>query len=165
MGRLDHVHIRVPDRAEAARWYSANLGFEPVDDYEFWAEGFEGGPLQMSADGGRTMLALFEAGPGHPMVAQETGVGFSVDADTFMLFARSLPGELRNSRGELLEVDDMVDLDLCWAFDIADPWGNIYELNTYEYERVAAELVVAEGVQPRRHWPKSLLDDYRNAGG
>ncbi len=22
MGRLDHVHIRVPDRAEAAAWYS-----------------------------------------------------------------------------------------------------------------------------------------------
>lgn len=29
--RLDHVHIRVPDRAEAARWYAENLGFEPVD--------------------------------------------------------------------------------------------------------------------------------------
>ena len=30
MGRLDHVHIRVPDRAEAARWYSEHLGFEQV---------------------------------------------------------------------------------------------------------------------------------------
>ena len=28
MGRLDHVHIRVPDRAVAAEWYSAHLGFE-----------------------------------------------------------------------------------------------------------------------------------------
>src|SRR6185295_7342325 len=42
MGRLDHVHIRVPDRAEAARWYSEHLGFEPVGAYEFWATGFEG---------------------------------------------------------------------------------------------------------------------------
>jgi catechol-2,3-dioxygenase len=45
MGRLDHVHIRVPDRAEAARWYASNLGFEPAAAYEFWATGFEGGPL------------------------------------------------------------------------------------------------------------------------
>jgi catechol 2,3-dioxygenase-like lactoylglutathione lyase family enzyme len=44
MGRLDHVHIRVPDRAEAARWYAEHLGFEPVEAYDFWASGFEGGP-------------------------------------------------------------------------------------------------------------------------
>lgn len=31
-----------------------HLGFEPVDTYDFWATGFEGGPLQISADGGRT---------------------------------------------------------------------------------------------------------------
>ena len=66
MGRLDHVHIRVPDRAEAARWYAEHLGFEPVKAFDFWATGFEGGPLQISADGGRTMLALFEASEGHP---------------------------------------------------------------------------------------------------
>ena len=82
MGRLDHVHIRVPDRAEAARWYAEHLGFEPVDTYDFWATGFEGGPLQISADGGKTMLALFEASEGHPMLAQKTGVAFNVDADT-----------------------------------------------------------------------------------
>jgi catechol 2,3-dioxygenase-like lactoylglutathione lyase family enzyme len=61
MGRLDHVHIRVPDRAEAAAWYAKRLGFEPVERFDFWATGFEGGPLQISADGGKTMLALFQA--------------------------------------------------------------------------------------------------------
>ena len=105
MGRLDHVHIRVPDRAEAARWYSEHLGFEPVAAYDFWATGFEGGPLQISADGGRTTLALFEASDGHPMVPQQTGVAFSVDADSFISFARSLPCGIDNSRGEPLVVD------------------------------------------------------------
>ena len=52
LGRLDHVHIRVPDRGEAAAWYRENLGFEPVEQFDFWASGFEGGPLQISADGG-----------------------------------------------------------------------------------------------------------------
>ena len=45
MGRLDHVHIRVPDREVAARWYADYLGFEVVEKYAFWAKGFEGGPL------------------------------------------------------------------------------------------------------------------------
>jgi len=99
MGRLDHVHIRVPDRAEAARWYAEHLGFEPVEAFDFWASGFEGGPLQISADGGRTMLALFEVSEGHPMVPQQTGVAFSVDADSFMSFARSLPCGINNPSG------------------------------------------------------------------
>src|SRR3954470_20947890 len=96
MGRLDHVHIRVPDRAEAARWYAEHLGFEPVEEYDFWASGFEGGPVQISADGGNTTLALFEVSEGHPMVPQQTGVAFSVDAETFIAFARSLPCGLDN---------------------------------------------------------------------
>src|SRR3954454_4045142 len=115
MGRLDHVHIRVPDRAEAARWYAEHLGFEPVEAFDFWATGFEGGPLQISADGGRTMLALFEAGEGHPMVPQQTGVAFSVDADTFMSFARSLPTGIDKGNGEPLALGHPVDLAMCWA--------------------------------------------------
>ena len=91
MGRLDHVHIRVPDRDEAAAWYAKHLGFEPVERFDFWATDVEGGPLQISSDGGATMLALFEAGEGHPMVAQTTGVAFSVDAETFISFTRSSP--------------------------------------------------------------------------
>ena len=134
MGRLDHVHIRVPDRAAAAEWYARHLGFEPVEKFDFWASGVDGGPLQISADGGATMLALFEASAGHPMVPQRTGVAFSVDADTFIEFTRSLPCEIKGPQGRPLEPDDVVDFDLCWAFDLTDPWDNLYELNCYDYE-------------------------------
>lgn len=163
MGRLDHVHIRVPDRADAARWYSEQLGFEPVEQFDFWASGFEGGPLQISADGGRTMLALFEVSAGHPMVAQQTGVAFSVDAETFMSFARSLPRGIDHPRGERLVVTDLVDFDMCWAFDLVDPWGNQYELNCYEYDRVRAELVEADAVTVERYWPRELYEAYHRA--
>lgn len=163
MGRLDHVHIRVPDRAEAAAWYAEHLGFEAVDAYEFWATGFEGGPLQISADGGRTTLALFEATEGHPMIRQETGVAFSVDADTFIAFARSLPNGITDTQGDPLAVTDLVDFDLCWAFELADPWGNRYELNCYEYDRVRADLVEADGIAVERYWPRELFDDYRRS--
>ena len=107
----------------------------------------------MSADGGKTMLALFEAGDGHPMVAQETGVAFSVDASVFIAFALSLPGEINTPDGQPLTPGDVVDLDLCWAFDLADPWGNRYELNCYDYDRVQADFIVPEGIEPVRYWP------------
>ncbi len=158
MGKLDHVHIRVPDRAEAARWYSQHLGFEPVDKFEFWATGFDGGPLQISADGGQTMLALFEASDGHPMIPQETGVAFSVDAETFIEFARSLPGAINNPLGRPLAPNDVIDFDMCWAFELVDPWGNQYELNCYEYDRIKSELVDVDNIEPVRYWPRSLYD-------
>jgi catechol 2,3-dioxygenase-like lactoylglutathione lyase family enzyme len=105
IGRLDHVHIRVPDREVAARWYAEHLGFEPVARFEFWAKGFPGGPLQISADGGKTMLALFEATEGHPMIAQVTGVAFSLDAEDFMAFARALPRGIHHPSGRPLSAE------------------------------------------------------------
>ena len=163
MGRLDHVHIRVPDRAEAAAWYAEHLGFEAVDAYDFWASGFEGGPLQISADGGKTMLALFEVSEGHPMEPQRTGVAFSVDAETFASFARALPCGIDNPSGEPLVITDLIDFDMCWAFDLADPWGNQYELNCYDYDRVRTELVEADAVDVVRYWPREIFVAYRGA--
>jgi catechol 2,3-dioxygenase-like lactoylglutathione lyase family enzyme len=158
MGRLDHVHIRVPNRAEAAAWYAEHLGFEPVERYDFWATGFAGGPLQISADGGRTMLALFEVSDGHPMIPQKTGVAFSVDAETFMSFTRSLPGEIMSPLGRPLVADDVVDFDLCWAFDLVDPWGNQYELNCYDHDRIQVDLIEADGIAAVRYWPRELFE-------
>jgi catechol 2,3-dioxygenase-like lactoylglutathione lyase family enzyme len=163
MGKLDHVHIRVPDRDAAARWYAEHLGFEPVDDFDFWATGFDGGPLQISADGGETMLALFGVSEGHPMVPQVTGVAFSVDGETFMSFARSLPGEIENPLGEPLAPSDIVDFDMCWAFDLVDPWGNKYELNCYEYDLIRKELIEADGIEPVRYWPRELYEAHRTS--
>ena len=161
MGRLDHVHIRVPNREAAARWYAEHLGFEPVERFDFWAKGFEGGPLQISADGGQTMLALFEASEGHPMIPQKAGIAFSLDADAFVAFARSLPGEIHGPTGQPLETGDIVDFDMCWAYNLADPWGNQYELNCYDYGRVKTALIEADGIEPVRYWPRELYARYR----
>lgn len=161
MGRLDHVHIRVPDRELAAQWYADYLGFEPVEKYDFWANGIEGGPLQISADGGNTMLALFEASDGHPMTPQITGVAFSVDAESFMHFARSLPNGINSATGQPLHSNDVVDFDLCWAYNFSDPWGNNFELNCYDYDRIQAELIQADGVEPVRYWPRSVFEKYK----
>jgi catechol 2,3-dioxygenase-like lactoylglutathione lyase family enzyme len=161
LGRLDHVHIRVPNRAEAAAWYAEHLGFEPVAEFDFWASGFDGGPLQISADGGATTLALFEASDVHPMEPFRTGVAFSVEAKQFATFVRSLPGELRSPAGDQLTAEHVVDFDLCWAIDLADPWGNVYELNCYEYAAIRTELIEPDGIEPQRYWPAELHRNYR----
>ncbi len=164
MGRLDHVHIRVPDRTRAARWYVEHLGFEAVTEFDFWASGFEGGPLQISAEGGHTMLALFETTDEHPMIRQETGIAFSVDVDAFIAFARSLPADIHNPHCRPLTADEIVDLDLCWAYNLADPWGNRYEPNCYDYDRIKTELVAADGINPIRYWPRELYKKRRTRG-
>jgi hypothetical protein len=66
--------------------------------------------------------------------------------------------------GERLVLTDLVDFDLCWAFDLVDPWGSQYELNCYDYERVRAELVQADAVEVVRYWPRELYDAYRKPG-
>lgn len=157
MGTLDHVHVRVADREEAARWYHDHLGFEPVAEFDFWASEVESGPLQISADGGRSMLALFEDGEGHPAQPQKTGIAFSVDAVMFAHFIRSLPDDdLVGPSGEPLAPEQIVDFDLCWAIDLADPWGNIYEVNCYDYGTVAEELIEADAITPTRYWSPDL---------
>lgn len=163
LGRIDHVHLRVPNRADAVRWYGERLGFEPVERFRFWAEGFDGGPVQISADGGKTTLALFEATDTHPMVPQATGVAFSVDVDAFVAFARSLSNEtLASIDGSPLRIDDVIDFDLCWAYEFADPWGNRFEVNCYDYQGVQEALIDAFDVTPQRYWPAELIDQWRS---
>ncbi|MCU0310907.1 MAG: VOC family protein [Acidimicrobiales bacterium] len=163
LGHLDHVHIRVPDRVEAAAWYAEHLGFEPVEEYRFWAEGFGGGPLQITGDGGGTSLALFEASETHPMAPNLAGVAFSVDHEAFVAFARSLPGVIPNVGGTPLASDELIDFDLCWAYEFADPWGNRYELNCYDYDEVRLDLIERDRIRPVRYWPRELYDEWRQA--
>jgi hypothetical protein len=57
-------------------------------------------------------------------------------------------------------VTDLVDYDLCWAFELSDPWGNLYELNCYDYDRIRDELVEADAVEAGRKWPRQLHQQY-----
>jgi len=77
------------------------------------------------------------------------------------MFARSLPTEIDNPHGQRLVVNDIVDFDMCWAFDFVDPWGNQYELNCYEYDRVKADLIAADRITPTRYWPSDTYKEYK----
>jgi len=54
--------------------------------------------------------------------------------------------------------DDVIDFDMCWAFDLVDPWGNVYELNCYDYDRIRRELIEPDGIEPVRYWPRTLYE-------
>lgn len=129
---IDHVALTVPDRHEAAEWYGDVLGLDSLDEYEMWAD--RGGPLVVSSDGGRTMLALFDgesgdSGPRH--------LAFRTDGAGFIEFLDRL--------GDLADVDaegreDVVDHDLSFSVYFQDPYGHRFEVTTYDYDHVAAAL-------------------------
>lgn len=52
--------------------------------------------------------------------------------------------------------NDLIDFDMCWAYDLADPWGNVYELNCYDYAKIKTDLVDADRLEPVRYWPAEL---------
>lgn len=133
---IDHVELVVPDPGAAARWYGEVLGLEPLAAYESWADG--DGPLVVSSDGGETMLALFGGDP--DASGEITGfhrVAFGTDAAGFLTFVDRLGGR------DDVDVDGraaVVDHDLSFSVYFADPWGYPFEVTTYDYDAVAAEL-------------------------
>jgi catechol 2,3-dioxygenase-like lactoylglutathione lyase family enzyme len=131
VGPLDHVELFVPERQQAAAWYQRVLGLAPVAGTEAWAADPQG-PLMISADGGRTMLALFEGRPpGDRATAGFHRVAFRVDGAGFLEFLRRAPG---------LALGDLRIMDHATAISIYfdDPFGHHLEVTSYDHEAVRA---------------------------
>lgn len=67
-------------------------------------------------------------------------------------FQNALPGHVE--RGREAAVRRAVTSPL-------PPSGNPYELNCYDHQRIKAELIEADGVEPVRYWPPELYATYR----
>lgn len=138
--QVDHIELYVPDQYEAARWYERVLGLEIVPDAEFWAE--EGGPLMLSSDGGSTKLALFQGDP--PSFVPPTGfqrVAFRVTGDGLFQFLSVVEDQaVFTNRGEPVHRLEIVDHDVSYSVYFCDPYGNRYEVTTYEYDHVSGRL-------------------------
>ena len=132
VSHIDHVALTVPDRYEAAQWYEDVLGLELCEEYETWAE--RGGPLVVSSDGGHTMLALFEGSAADPELRH---LAFRTDGPGFLEFVDRL-ADIPDVAAEGRE--NVVDHDLSFSVYFSDPYGHRFEVTTYEYDAVAAEL-------------------------
>lgn len=137
VAQIDHVEVFVPDRYEAAAWYERVLGLRILRDFEFWAT--EGGPLMISSDDGNTMLALFSGTPnGAPEPVGHRRVAFRVGAAGFQQFLDRLEeAPVFDARDRQVTPRDVVDHGKSFSIYFCDPYGNRYEVTTYEYDAVA----------------------------
>lgn len=77
----------------------------------------------MSADGGISGLALFQAGDGHkPTQGIGMGVAFKLPANEFVAFANALGSSIhvKGKDGKPLTANSIVDLDLCFSYGFFD---------------------------------------------
>jgi catechol 2,3-dioxygenase-like lactoylglutathione lyase family enzyme len=137
---IDHVELFVPDQYAAAEWYRETLGLEIVRDFEHWVAS---GPLMISSDEGRTMLALFRGeSQGDRPTAGFHRVAFRVDGPGFIRFLKRLAEiEIPDRHGQRLTADQVVDHDQSWSIYFSDPYGHLLEVTTYDYEYVASQLI------------------------
>lgn len=137
--QIDHVELYVPDQYEGARWYQNVLGFEIVAGFEHWAKN---GPLMISSDSGSTMLALFKGqGPGFQEPLGFRRVAFRVDAGGFLRFFERLNEHpVYDFDGRPAHTLEIVDHDQAYSLYFCDPYGNRYEVTTYDYQAVQDRL-------------------------
>ena len=127
--QIDHVELFVPDRAEAADWYERVLGLKRFGKAASWAEDPHG-PLMISPDVGRTMVALFTGPPqGNVEAVGLCRLAFRADASGFLEFIRS--------GAVAVEVKDH---GLAFSAYFEDPWGTPLEVTTYDSVQVRNEL-------------------------
>lgn len=141
VGPIDHVELFVPDRYAAAGWYERVFGLTIVGAFEFWAEDVRG-PLMISSDGGATKLALFQGEPpGDLPYAGFQRVAFQVDGAGMLDFLARLPElALTDRHGATLTREQIVDHERSWSIYFRDPWGNRFEITTYDYAWVKEQL-------------------------
>ena len=137
MGSLDHVHVYVPNRKVAAEWYARHMGFEIISELESWADD-PMGPLTVSADNGKTGIALFERNFNKEWI---NVVAFQVTGESFLKFLRTADSSNYFDRnGRPIKAFEPVDHEFSYSIYFSDPYGNPYELTTHDHK------VVGEGL-------------------
>ena len=125
--QIDHVELYVSDRATAADWYERVLGLKRLTRTAAWADDPHG-PLMISPDGGRTMVALFTGPPqGSVEPIGLCRLAFRVDGPGFLEFVAAMEVEVK-------------DHGVAFSAYFTDPWGNPLEVTTYEHQKVRSGL-------------------------
>jgi catechol 2,3-dioxygenase-like lactoylglutathione lyase family enzyme len=143
--RIDHIKVSVPDRHDAAAWYERVFGLKILHG-PAWdaAAAMPDGPLFLGTgdalDGPK--LALLEGEPlgEHPPIGL-TRASFGVPAESFLSFLDRLDElALIDEKGKRVTRADLVDQWIAWSLYFNDPYGNRYELLTYDYETVKQQV-------------------------
>ncbi len=117
---FDHVHVYVPARREAARWYTDHFGFEVAPEFEFWAE-HDGGPLTLRDRSDRIHIALFRRQTPKPV-----SLAFRASAEQY--------GQWRDHLTAAGLAPREADHTRCFSMYVSDPWANDWEITCYEVD-------------------------------
>ncbi|MBK7972962.1 MAG: VOC family protein [Deltaproteobacteria bacterium] len=135
---LDHVHVFVPERDRAAAWYRDVLGLAVVLEHAHWAA--DGGPLTVSGDGGTSGVALFE-GEAPSGGERRRVVALRVAGEDLLDFLAGLERHgLVDRHGAAVRASDVVDHGESFSIYFVDPWGNPFEVTSYDAELVRSRL-------------------------
>jgi len=91
--RIDHVHVEVRNREEAAIWYADVLGLKPAEALRSWADD-PMGPFILEAGDGEPALSLFERS--FKNISRDTTIAFRVSGDDFLAFCNRLKSLTEN---------------------------------------------------------------------
>lgn len=147
MQRIDHIEVNVPDRYEAAKWYEKVFGFKILQHPVFeWAVNLPNGPLFIGSEDWAVKVSLFEGEPQgqHPFIGFNRAC-FSLTGTDFLSFLDHMDAlELYDEKGTRMTRNHLADHRFAWAVYFSDPYGNRYELTTYDYQQVADQLHARE---------------------
>lgn len=139
--RIDHVHVEVTDRDQAADWYARVLGLRRDPNLASWADD-PMGPLILSTSDGTPTLSLFARACLTP--SRDTTVAFRVSGAAFLEFLQDIERlGLTDMQGHTLTRNAVVDHALSWSIYFVDPDRNRLEITTYDYEQVGTALSLA----------------------
>lgn len=117
---INHIHLSVPDKLVAAKWYEEMLGFRIVDSMLSWNT--TTGPLTIEDESGRIHLALFASDNYTPTSA----VAFDASGEAFLLWKRYLED------AQLLQ--RCSNHKLSWSLYFNDPFGHSLEITSEDTE-------------------------------
>lgn len=124
---IDHVHVYVSNRTEAARWYHDVMGLVVSQTLKVWAED-PLGPLTLEDTAGNIHLALFQREDFHPT----STIAFRATGEEFLQWL------------ELFKQRDMdvrcSDHDIAWSLYFSDIDDNTHEITTYDYDFIKNRL-------------------------
>lgn len=117
---IDHIHIFVTDRQEALKWYRTVLGLKPVKNLLFWAKT---GPLTIGNEERSIHIALFKGEPKE----NRSVVAFNTSGKEFINWHKKI-NDVADGNNEI------VDHSVSFSIYFQDPYGNPYEITSYDYE-------------------------------
>ena len=117
---IDHIHVFVSDRQKALEWYNNILGLKPSEEVPVLPEF---GPLMIRNNEESINIALFKGMPKNNRAV----IAFKVSGEEFI--------NCHNKINDLLTKNiEIVDHDIQFSIYFEDPFGNPYEITSYDYD-------------------------------